>query len=391
LTAGYKTDFELLRNQAVEWIQTNIPESGQKAGMISQVDAVDFSYQLPPFDTLNKGDIESERKRLTKYFDELKSKIGEIISRKTDVNQAAKKTEMVKLVTGKFHAVAGTKSNKTVDGIIEKIEKILPQLSRDKDTRAFEQQLQNIKTGNAATESYFYSELYDDIMRHIRQRKARGKILDADRQLSGITFISSLQGEAVRLKKQIGKVLQQTVCKQPDAEKIVGRLGKLMEKNERMRQHQLIAEQEQKYIKSRLVAAMRDLNYEVLAAPEMIDLESSDSLLMQVPDQNNFINLRFDASGKMLYNYLIPEHRDELSHDEKEVKLAEMEETCEEFKQMLINLKNQGLDIELQNEIRASDKTLIRLPDTFREQFNMTANRTVAPKKSIPRKRKMNK
>jgi hypothetical protein len=127
-----------------------------------------------------------------------------------------------------------------------------------------------------------------------------------------------------------------------------------------------VHEEEIRYIKARTIAGLRDLNYEVMTDMEVIDFDNDDTFLLTVPNQENFINVRFDSEGKMLYNFLIPENRSELTHEQKETRLAEMDETCTEFKKMLEHLKSEGLNIDLNNEISSSEKALVQIPPKFK-------------------------
>jgi hypothetical protein len=112
------------------------------------------------------------------------------------------------------------------------------------------------------------------------------------------------------------------------------------------------------------------MNFEVVDDAEIIDLEQTGSYLLRVPGQKNLINLRFDASGRMLYNFLIPESKNELSIDDKNLKMAEREEACHEFKTMLSELQQQGLKVDLKNEIDISEKALISFPAHIQNKIN---------------------
>ena len=95
---------------------------------------------------------------------------------------------------------------------------------------------------------------------------------------------------------------------------------------------------------------------------EVIDFEKESDLIFNIPNQSNYLNLRFNPDGSFLYNFLIPEKRAALSIDQKKQKLGEMESTCTEFKTLLKELAAMGLKTDLNKDMPISEKVLIQIP-----------------------------
>jgi len=390
LLSQYKEDFAVLKKQMLEYFDDLALDDLVKKDKISELRKANFSFEHPPFTVETAKKLESFRKALIDSFEESRKKLGTISTPGTKTHSKNMVEENVRLVSSqKSKNVKQSLSG--ISATIGKIETLLNNLNDGKHKHIFTERFLNLRRNLNANNQYFFVELHEEIKKHIQQNDLKGNLVRISRELSAMTFVSSMGVETQKFKTRINELINREVVKHSDVENVSGHLSSLIEKNQTLIQEIKLAAQERRYIKSRLVAALRDLNYDVVSDTKVIDLDSPDALLLKVSDRQNFINLRFDDSGQLLYNYLIPEDRNELSYDEQALKMAGMEDTCNEFKKMLEDLQQQGLDISLKNEIPITEKALIRLPEKYRELIKQNQKTSTGSAKGFSQKRKMDK
>jgi hypothetical protein len=111
---------------------------------------------------------------------------------------------------------------------------------------------------------------------------------------------------------------------------------------------------------------------------QVIDFEER---ILRIPDQDNYIKLRFLPDGTFIYNFLMPEAKTDLSIEQKQQKLREMEATCREFKHLLRDLAAMGLQLKVNIEKPVSENALITIAEKDRSRMKKEAQKVVsAPK-----------
>lgn len=75
----------------------------------------------------------------------------------------------------------------------------------------------------------------------------------------------------------------------------------------------------------------------------------------------------------MRYVFQIPESQDELTTDQKNLKLHEMQVTCDEFQSVLADLSKMGLDVSLRSERPVELDSLVTVPPARRQKLKARA------------------
>jgi len=391
LNTKYNDDLKVLKYQLISYLKSLRIEKQLINNKVKEIEETRFDYHLPPFDEKMAENIEAETQKMAGIFIDSKNMLGVIAGTKTIAQPTEKQNIKVKLVSQSRTSAIHVQSGKTMDDYSLKISDLIPQIKTKKLSTDFSERLLVIRKNTKPESLYFFIELHEEIKHCINQQHLKHRLLEIDKEINSKTMVSSLSKQIDKIKMMIQHELNREVIKKDDLAKIEEEIVSLKEKEKAIERLGAISAREQKYIKSRLVTALNHLNYEVVEDTEVIDFETSDTFLLKIPGQSNFLNLRLDDSGKMLYNFLIPENRDDLSHDDKLVKMLEMEETCHEFKSMLKDLQKQGLQIELKNEVNISEKALIRLPQPFLEKLHRSEKNKPSTKKNPGEALKMKK
>jgi len=372
----YDGNFEIIKQQFLSHIRQNISETGIYNELFEKAAKIRFDFVLPPFTEDFSTLADSLKTNIAKAFEQSKQQLNSLISRQFSQNDHLTAKSKVFLVSGKqdHQSVAG--NNKLHgDELLTKIRELLNEISDPKQARLFISKFADLLNKHEISDTYFFNEFIAEIKEAQSQEAFRANLSQLLNQLKVHKFEKAVLGKSVELETKIQHFLGYDRLKKENCESAELVWKNLLELNKTAFKERLMREEEQKYIKSRMIAGLRDLNYDVMTDMEVIDFEKDDNFLLSVPDQENFINVRFDSEGKMLYNFLIPENRDGLTHEQKEARLAEMDETCTQFKEMLGHLKSEGLNIDLKNEILSTEKALVQLPPKYKTWVKKTVSK----------------
>ena len=130
-----------------------------------------------------------------------------------------------------------------------------------------------------------------------------------------------------------------------------------------------IKNKEQLFLKSQIIHCLENKGYEVMDDLEVIDFEKENDFLLKIKEQENYLNLKFKEDGSMRYVFQIPEDKDELSTDQKNMKLHEMKVTCSEFQSVLQDLSKMGLKVNMRSEKPIDLDSIISVTKNQREKL----------------------
>jgi len=378
LVKDYLLNFDGIKSQFLNQIRQTIQEVNKLEEFGEKFSKINLFLVVPPFSE-DLPEIEAELKlQFAKTFEQAKKQLSDLILHHLsgDALQVAKKK--VFLVNHNQNSESRRASKITdIENILSKINEALSGISDPDLSALYRTRLVNLRQKHPTSESYFYIEFLTEIREAEKQYNFKKILNQALNDLNKHVFEPPIEKSVSQFSFKIQQLLKRDKLKNQDCEKVITELKGLFESNRKVYQKRVIHEEEQAYIKSMMIAGLRDLNYEVMTDMQVIDFGQEDTFLMSIPGQENFLNIRFDSEGGMLYNFLILENRDELTHEQKELKLAEMDETCVEFKSMLQQLKLQGLNIDLDKETQATEKALVQLPSKY-----LTATKKMSSKKN---------
>ena len=122
---------------------------------------------------------------------------------------------------------------------------------------------------------------------------------------------------------------------------------------------------------------------------EVIDFEKQGEFSFRVPGQENFVGLQFREDGSLVYNFLIPEAREELGPEATRQRLREMDESCQAFRKVIANLGAMGVPLQLTKERPADEAALLQAPAALRsaakEGRRRRSRRTEAQVRNVSR------
>ena len=266
--------------------------------------------------------------------------------------------------------LSGLITNKKIsDQIKEKIniiESFITEVDDGFCREKYKEKLEKLLQSQTFKDLYYYTELLEDIKEAEKIIKWKEEVHKSIVELNQMNIHAQCKDLKNKLLKDAIKLTDKMIIKAYEIDDFKVKLKTLKDQNEKLILDDLMKEKERQFIKAQLVQSLENLGYEVMNDMQVVDFEKESDFLFNIPEQANYLNLRFRPDGSFLYNFLIPEKRSDLSMDQKQQKLAEMETTCNSFKTLINELSVLGLKTEITNEKIPSEKCLIQVPPKHR-------------------------
>lgn len=379
-------DFQTLKSEFIEYIKQNMSYFANAESLISEVNMTELVIRMPVF---NQSFVETAtdwKIAFDQKFEDSKKQLNKIVRNAGGMPGSTQVNTKVSVISIGQPPKKGIESQVNADVVILKIRNAIDSLNKSQHADFFRQRFAELLKTHDKKHVYYFTEFLEELIQSQKQAGYRETLNNMTVALNSTGFYAELTGQVEYFRKKLSNALQRDRINISDVENLKRSYEELLVDQNKLKQQKIAELQERNFIRARLVSELQELDYEVMTDMNVIDFENNNSFLFLSPDQENYINLRFDKQGHLLYNFLIPENRETLTHEKTQIRLAEMQQTCDEFKKLLANLKSQGLNIHLENEIVASQKNLIQLPSRF-AKFTTKPKRKVASKSPAIKKK----
>ncbi|PIB28294.1 hypothetical protein BFP78_00105 [Gaetbulibacter sp. 5U11] len=305
----------------------------------------------------------------TEFFDEKKKEIiGYTKKKESEVNSIRTKTSdaiIKELGSISFKAKMPENIVKLQDNIA-----LLIDSCNDIDCRKkYQTKLKALSDSESLKDEYYFKELIDSIYLAEKNRKNKIELTAILLDINQSQFHHKLILKKTALTKKISDSLNLNKIKDSAVSTIKKDIESLKTKNKKLIEDEGILERERLFLKSQMITTLSNMGYEVMDDLEVIDFEKSDDYLLKVKGQENYINVMFREDGSMKYNFQIPEKKENLSVDEKKMKLQEMKLTCNDFNSAVGDLRKMGLNLKLNREEPIAEKTLLSFTKKTKERL----------------------
>ena len=251
----------------------------------------------------------------------------------------------------------------------ERLRKFIDEELNGHERRRARERLEKLELGSNRDEEYFYRELLEEVRENSLVLSRKRALTELLADANDVLWEGDVVSERDELRRELLSVLERKRVTQADLQNYENVFSRLKEKNDSLALERYAAAERNEYARRSLVAALEKLNYEVLEDSQVVDFEKETDFILQVPRQENFLNLRFTKDGMLRYNFLIPEERDRLSSEMIRGKLADMETACGDFKKVLDELVDSGLKLTLEKDVPISEAALHQAPAHVRDKI----------------------
>lgn len=360
--------------------------SGALSTAQQRVDAVVFKLDQVGFSDDFRTKATEEKKRIETYIDNLEKQVNQV---RSDLS-ASVLTELsadgvISMTLDLTRLPNFKKNDDEVQTALTTLNEFITQIDDLAVKQTYQNRLHSLVQSETLRDVYFYKELYDDLQSAERSRLWKEEIAKAMSGLSSAAIHSSFAKEKEKLENLAVSLVGTQSLKQRDIEQFHAE-KQLFETANRAAVDELATKEKQaEFIKQTLIETLQKQGYEVMDDMTVIDFETQSDFVLQIPNQENFLNLRFKEDGSFNYNFLIEEKKEELSVDATKQKLVEMEDACTDFKEATEVLENYGIKLSVEKALGVSEKALMQVPEKHVSKVK-SAKKTRQSKKTEQKK-----
>ncbi len=216
---------------------------------------------------------------------------------------------------------------------------------------------------------YFYKELHDYILKTEKVRKYKVEINHLLSEINTLKVHPIQKNEKQNLINCCLDHLGSSSIRPNVTTDIKKKLEQLKNQRDKQFEEDEIKLKEHIFLKSQIIHCLQNQGYEVMADLEVIDFEKENDFLIKINKQTNYLNLKFRDDNSIHYVFQIPESKDELTTDKRNLKLHEMKVTCSEFKAVLSDLAAMGLNLNLQSEKPIDHNSIVSITKNQKEKM----------------------
>ena len=360
-----KRSFEDFRRRILDYLKNNLESKAPEIFIEAdkRISNINFDKPKAPFQINFTSKIESEKNAVMTH----------LIQKENEINRV--RAEVSDKVIGKFEKTIDAsqipKVNKAeepneLNEISEKIESLLRDWEDAVARKEYARTFQKLKESHSLSDIYFFKELHDSILNEINTRKTKNDLASLLGTLNTFEIHSSLQSEKQAIVNSCLNLLKSLSVSNRHVENLQSKFEQLKQASNSVFEEDEIKQREHLFLKSQIILCLENLGYEVMDDLEVIDFEKENDFLLKIRQQENYLNLKFKEDGSLRYVFQIPEKEHELSTDQKNLKLHEMQVTCDEFKSVLTDLSKMGLKINLRSERRIEVDSLVSVTESTR-------------------------
>lgn len=340
--------FDEFKSQIIYYLKSNIeassPDIFKEAD--KKISAVEITKAKAKFGFGFNSIIDSEKQSIVNHVIEKEDLVNSI---RAEIS--VKVIDKFQGAGGKIKLVkSGYKISEEIKIISEKIKSLIRNCDDAAMRKRYKLDFDKLTESESLKDIYFFKELHDSIFDTEKTRKAKVEINEILSELSTSSFHPSIQTVWQNLVKLCLSLLSNSSITKNEFDEIKIKLEQMRNQSNKYFEDDEIKNKEHIFLKSQLILCLENMGYEVMDDLEVIDFEKEEDFFLKIKGQENYLNLKFKEDGSMRYVFQIPENKEDLSTDQRNLKLDEMKVTCSDFQSVLKDLSMMGLKIEMKNE-----------------------------------------
>lgn len=376
--------FDEFKSQIIHYLKSNIeyssPDIFDEAN--KKISAVEFTKSKARFGFGFNSRIDFERQSIVEYVVQNENSVNTIRAEISDkvidkFQSTGSKIQLTKRQDNKISDEAKT--------ISEKIKSLIRNCDDATMRKKYKVELVKLTESESLKDNYFFKELHDSIFDTEKTRKAKVEINEILSDISTSSFHVLTQTERQNLVKLCLNLLISSSISKNEFDEIQIKLEQLKSQSNKYFEDDEIKNKEHLFLKSQLILCLENQGYEVMDDLEVIDFEKENDFLLKIKGQENYLNLKFKEDGSMRYVFQIPENKDELSTDQKNLKLHEMKVTCSEFQSVLKDLSKMGLKVTMRSEKPIELDSIVSITKSEKEKLK-TRSKSQLQKQQLRKK-----
>ncbi len=226
-----------------------------------------------------------------------------------------------------------------------------------------------LKQSNSMTDIFYYQELHDNILKEENSRKFKRRISDSLSLLNEFEPHKTVSAEKIFLQQKAVKMIDSAELSEREWFKFRTRLQSFYANNRKAIEEDELKAREHLFIKAQIIHNLESKGYAVMEDLEVIDFEKENTFYLRIPGQENILNVIFREDGTFRYVFQIPEDKAQLSVEQQKLKLHEMQETCNDFTEVLSELRQMGVDLNIKSDKPVAMSSVITVPEAVAKKL----------------------
>ena len=365
-----KDSFSSFKNAVDGYLKNNTPAQSEDvyAGAHATIQAIELEDTIAPFKI-------GFQKSAEKLENEL---VNQVYVKEQEIN-AVRIAFNDKIIERHPHVKlkkVQKKSTSEVAGMVEKINKVIASGLEPQIAEGYRNELESLQESETLVDVFYYSQLHDRIIKLEKAKKNKLQVQQLLVSINAMDLHENLANSKSQLVNHCIQLLDKSSVDIREVNRIIEGIEELKVKSNAKKQEEEIAENERVFLKSQIVNSLENMGYVVMDDLEVIDFEKADDLLLKCKDEKNYLNLKFKEDGSIRYVFQIPEKKETLEQNELNSKLAQMDETCSDFRKVLSDLAKMGLKMELKEAKPTSEKWLLTLTEKQKQKVKPQKKKT---------------
>jgi hypothetical protein len=247
--------------------------------------------------------------------------------------------------------------------LVSQIEKLFERVSLSEVRNTFRRELEALQQSPALTHTFYLKQLHDKVLENIQEHEMKSVLASLILQINAESFHTDLIEKRQKLVSRINAQLHTDSPCKTTLTQLQKETAALIEASNAHDEADEIKNKERLFLKTQIIHSLEKMGYEVMDDLEVIDFEKNDDFLLKINGQSNYLNLKFKEDGSFRYVFQIPEEVEALSTDSRNMKLHEMEVSCDDFRSVLAELGAMGLKVNLRSAKPVAVSSLITVPE----------------------------
>jgi hypothetical protein len=362
-----KTAFEKFKKELSENTKKNFADNdpGLTEETLKKYGSVVLEKETVKFDWGFDKLSESQKKAIFDHVTDKENQIREIRDKLLD--------KIITQNTAKNKSQATIVKNEKISPEIQRVSVNIKQMMHncnDKSmVKVYSDRFNQLLQSESMNDVFFYKELHDHILENESSRKNKCRINEMIADMHGTPTDPALEKEKKTLVQKAVQYLNCSKVTDKETESLLREMDALLKKNTSLKEAVELRKKEQLFMKTRIIQNFESMGYNVLDNLEVIDFENESDFYLQAPGQENVLNIKFKEDGSFRYVFQIPQKKEALSTEEQKMKLHEMKNTCDDFVEVLKDLKSMGVDIKIESDKPIELDSMITLSEALQTKF----------------------
>jgi hypothetical protein len=268
------------------------------------------------------------------------------------------------------------KSSEEIKRVSQKIQLLINQCNDKTIVNDYTERFSKLKQSESMNDLFFYKELHDSILEKESSRKNKQTINKMLANVNSSSIDKSINIEKETWVQKAINFINNTNVSEKEINVLKAEKELLLKKNRQIAENLELKKKEQHFIKSQIILNFEKMGYTVLDDLQVIDFEKENDFYLQAAGQENVLNIKFKDDGSFRYVFQIPQNKENLSVEEQKMKLHEMKTTCDDFVNVLNDLKQMGVDINVKSDKPIELNSMITIPESLNEKLQTQKKQT---------------